>query len=78
MHISFFIYVGHDIFLEAYEIVILILFGKGVIFALMDYILTPFMVYCTLVAIAEFLRKFSPRIWEVCTGKRYVVKEASK
>ena len=70
MKITFFTYVGHDIFLEAYEKIILVVFGKGVLFALLDYILVPLMVFATLVVIAAFLRKFAPKVWKVCTGMR--------
>lgn len=70
MKISFFTYVAHDMFLEAYEKIILIVFGKSAVFALFDYLFIPVIVFGTLVAIARFLRKYTPVIWYLCTGGR--------
>ena len=70
MKITFFTYVSHDIFLEAYEKIVLVVFGKHVIFALLDYIFAPLLVVATLIIIAKFLRRFAPTVWKVCTGNR--------
>lgn len=70
MSISFFIYVAHDALLEAIEKVILVVFGKHAIFALLDYILTPLIVELILILVAYVLRRWLPIIWRVLTGDR--------
>ena len=70
MKITFFTYVSHDIFLEAYEKIVFVLFGNRTIFALLDYIFVPCAVFCTLIIIAAFLRRYLPTIWKMCTGMR--------
>jgi hypothetical protein len=70
MKLTFFTYVAHDIFLEAYEKIFLLVFGTSPAFALVDYLIVPPAVFVTLVAIAAFLRKFMPRLWQLLTGAR--------
>jgi hypothetical protein len=70
MKITFFTYVAHDIFLEAYEKVILIIFGNKPMWALLDYIFTPVAVFVTLLVIASIFRRFLPKIWGILVGER--------
>jgi hypothetical protein len=70
MKITFFTYVAHDLLLEMLEKVVLLIWGKRTIFALLDYIFAPIIVFILLVAIAAFMRRFIPKIWNVITGER--------
>lgn len=70
MKISFFTYVAHDILLEAYEKLFYVLLGKNALFALLDYIIVPLMVFVSLVVLAAVIRKWTPKIWKVLTGMR--------
>lgn len=70
MSITFFTYVAHDAFLEAFEKMILIIFGKSAIYALLDYILTPIVVEIFLILIAYILRVRMPMLWKILTGNR--------
>ena len=70
MKISFFTYVAHDLFLEAFEKIVLIVFGKNAVFALLDYILAPIVVFLVLAVIAACLKKYTPKIWSIVTGMR--------
>lgn len=70
MRISFFTYVAHDLFLEAFEKIVFMLFEDGAIFALLAYIFIPIMVFFVLVIIAAFLKKFTPKVWSIATGMR--------
>lgn len=72
MSITFFTYVAHDALLEALEKVMLLVFGKQVIFALLDYIFVPFLVFLILILVAYVLRKWLPVVWKVITGDRGV------
>lgn len=70
MSITFFVYVAHDVFLEAFEKIVWIVFGNQPIFALLDYIFMPFIVYAFLILIAYVLRRWLPVIWKILTGNR--------
>jgi len=70
MKITFFTYVAHDIFLELFEKIFLMILGKRTLFALLDYIFVPLLVFAVLVAIAAFMRRFTPKIWSIITGMR--------
>lgn len=70
MKITFFTYVAHDIFLEAFEKIFLIVFGVRPIFALLDYLLMPLLVELALIMIAYFMKKWMPVIWKILTGDR--------
>lgn len=70
MKITFFTYVAHDIFLEAFEKLFLIMFGVKPVFALMDYLLMPLLVELLLVIIAYFMQKWIPVVWRILTGDR--------
>ena len=60
----------HDMILEAYEKIFLKVFGLGSEYALMDYLLMPLLTVITLIAIAMFMRKYTPWMWKVLTGNR--------
>ena len=70
MSISFFIYCMHDMILEAYEKIFLKVFGLGSVYALMDYLLMPFLTVITLIVIALFMRKYMSSVWKILTGNR--------
>ena len=70
MKITFFTYVAHDLFLEMFEKLFLLILGKRPIFALLDYILVPIIVFIVIALIAAFFKKFLPRTWKVLTGMR--------
>ena len=70
MKITFFTYVAHDALLEMLEKLVLIVLGKRTIFALLDYIFVPLIVFAILAGIAAFLRRFLSKVWRVITGER--------
>ena len=70
MQITFFTYVAHDVFLESFEKIFLIAFGSHPVCALLDYIFMPIIVLITLIGIAQFMRRYTPRIWKLLTGSR--------
>lgn len=70
MQITFFTYVAHDVFLEAFEKVFLVVFGNAPIFAFLDYLFMPFLVLLVLIMIAVFMKRFMPKIWRILTGAR--------
>lgn len=74
MSITFFTYVAHDIFLEAFEKVFFKVFGASPITALLDYIFMPLIIEALLIAIAFVLRKWLPIIWKLLSGNRAMVK----
>ena len=71
MHITFFVYVSHDMILEFYEKLLLIMFGNAAVAALIDYLLMPFWVYITIAFIAKIIMQ-CPLLWNVLTGNRTV------
>ena len=70
MRISFFTYVSHLFVLESLEKIVLIVFGKKPLAALLDFLFMPIVVFILLVLIAALLRKWFPRLWLVLTGSR--------
>ncbi len=70
MHITFFIYVAHDVFLEAFEKILWIVGGNKPIFALLDYLLMPGFVVAFLIVLAYILRKYVGIVWKVLNGGR--------
>lgn len=68
--ISFYIYCIHDIFLEAFEKIFLLVFGTGSIFALLDFILMPVIVVAICIFSAMVLRKYFLPVWKILTGNR--------
>lgn len=67
---TFFYYCAHDLVLEAVEKVILILGGKSILMAWIDYILAPIVTLLILISVAWILRKRMPFIWKVLSGGR--------
>lgn len=70
MKITFFTYVAHDVFLEAFEKIVLILFGNKAMWALLDYVFMPIIVFILLVVIAYVMKKYFRNVWKVLTGYR--------
>jgi hypothetical protein len=70
MSITFFTYVAHDAILEAFEKVIMRVFGLIPLFALLDYIFTPLIIEMVLIGVAYVLKKFLPMVWKLLTGSR--------
>jgi fucose 4-O-acetylase-like acetyltransferase len=70
MSITFFTYVAHDVFLEAFEKIVWKVFGNHAIFALLDYIFMPLAVEALLIGIAYIMRRKLPVIWKIITGDR--------
>ena len=70
MRISFFVYVFHDLVLEAYEKIFLLVFGRSPAAALADMIVVPVLVFATVAAVAAVLRKYLPDVWSFITGGR--------
>lgn len=58
--ISFYIYCIHDIFLEAFEKIFLLVFGNGSIFALLDFIFIPIIVVVICIFSAMILKRYLP------------------
>lgn len=67
---TFFYYCMHDLILEALEKIFLIVFGRGSMFALIDYLCMPFVTIAICVAAACILKKYIPHVWSVLTGDR--------
>lgn len=67
---TFFIYVSHDVFLEAFEKVLWIIGGNRPIVALLDYLLMPLIIICLCVAISDILEKYFYKIWQILNGGR--------
>ncbi len=70
IRITFFVYVSHDIILEIFEKIVLLVWGVNPIFALLDYLFMPVIVFVVLYIIACVLRKYTPKIWSIATGGR--------
>lgn len=68
--ITFFVYVSHDIVLEMFEKVVLLAFGVNPIFALLDYLFMPMIVFIILCLVACIMRKYTPTVWKIVTGGR--------
>ena len=67
--ISFFIYCSHSMVLESLEKVILVVLGKNLFGAALDFFLAPIITLVILVITAYLLRKIKP-LWRVLTGNR--------
>lgn len=78
MSITFFTYVAHDVFLQAFEKLVWVIGGDKVIFALLDYIFMPVFVLIFLIFIAFIIRNWFPLIWKVLTGDRAKAKNTKK
>lgn len=70
MKITFFTYVAHDIFLEAFEKIYLIIWGYSPIWALIDYIFMPVLVFVLLVFLAAVMKRYMYPMWKVLSGNR--------
>ena len=70
MKYSFFIYCAHDLILEAMEKIWLIIAGKRVWAAAVDYIFAPAVTVCILVFVANLLKKIMPGTWKIINGNR--------
>lgn len=69
MKISFFIYVSHSMILESLEKIILLLFGKSQIAALVDFLFAPVLTV-GIITIAAWVLKKWPIGWKVICGGR--------
>jgi hypothetical protein len=47
-----------------------ILTGKGVAYALVDYVVMPIITVIILVFVGGFLKKHSPKMWKILNGYR--------
>ena len=65
-----FIYFSHSILLESMEKLFFILTGKGVAYALVDYVVMPIITVTILVFVGGFLKKHFPKIWKILNGYR--------
>ena len=74
MRQTFFIYCAHSVLLEALEKLWLVIAGKSVWAASIDYFLTPLLVLGILAVTASALYRFLPEIYGVLTGGRGQVK----
>lgn len=70
MSITFFTYVAHDVFLQAFEKIVWVIGGNSSLFALLDYIFMPLLVEGFLILVAFFIRKWTPLLWRILTGNR--------
>ena len=70
MSITFFVYMAHDMILEALEKVVMVLLNPNWVVILLTYLLTPIMTYAICVCIASIMRKRIPRVWRVISGGR--------
>lgn len=70
MKCTFFYYCAHDLVLEAVEKAILLLGGKSVFMAWIDYIFAPAITLMILISAAWIIRKWMPFIWKVLSGGR--------
>ena len=70
MSITFFIYVSHDMFLEAMEKIFLKVFGISPIMAILDYCLMPFLTLGVAILVSKVLQLLCPAVWKLVTGSR--------
>jgi len=70
MEITFFTYVAHDFFLEAFEKLYFMVNGHSPLSSLIDYLIMPFVVEALLIGIAFLIIKYLPGLWKfVCGGR---------
>jgi len=67
---TFFYYCAHDMILESVEKVILIVGGRSIGMALIDFIFAPVITFGILVLGAWMLRKYMSPIWKLLNGNR--------
>lgn len=70
MKCTFFYYCAHDVVLESIEKLILVLFGKNRIMALIDYIMAPVLTLVILIGAAWLMKRYTEKIWKVLNGGR--------
>lgn len=70
MKMTFFTYVAHDIFLEAFQKMVFLYGNQNALWALGSYMILPVIVYVLLVGIAKIMQTICPTIWKVLVGKR--------
>lgn len=70
MKCTFFYYCAHDMLLESIEKVILIVFGRSPVMALLDFIAAPALTLLVLIGAAGVLRKFIRPVWKLLSGDR--------
>ena len=70
MKASFFIYCLHDLFLEVFEKIFLILFGMNPVCALIDYVAMPFITVIVVISVAKILKGHCIPLWNLLTGNR--------
>ena len=68
--ISFFIYCTHSLILESIQKTIFLLGNNSFIFAVIDYILSPAVTFCIIIAFALFLNRFLPKVFYILSGGR--------
>lgn len=69
MSITFFTYVAHDLFLELFEKVFLIVGGRSALMAILDYVFMPIVTLVFLIGLAWVIRKTMPWLWKVICGR---------
>lgn len=70
MKCTFFYYCAHDVVLESIEKLILVLFGRNRIMALVDYIVAPVLTLLILISVAWLMKKYFGKIWKILNGGR--------
>lgn len=70
MKLTFFTYVAHDVFLEAFEKILFKVCGALPAAALFDYIFMPMIVMLVLIGAAYVLKNKLPVLWKILTGAR--------
>ena len=67
---TFFYYCAHDMILESVEKLILIVGGRSITMALVDFILAPVITFGILFVGAWIVRKYMPPVWKLLNGGR--------
>ena len=70
MSITFFVYCIHDLILEALEKIFFVIFGNATLFALVDFICMPMIVFGLCVLLAWILKRYMPWVWKIISGSR--------
>ena len=70
MRITFFTYAAHALALEAMEKLFLLAFGRSPLAALLDFLFMPIVIFLILAAAAFFLKRRTPKLWEIISGGR--------
>lgn len=70
MRITFFVYCAHDLILEALEKLFILLFGKATVWALIDFVGMPIVVFALCAVCAALLKSYTPLVWKIISGAR--------